>query len=73
MTDWSAYPVGTRVRCADPDEFYNDTARKLRNREGIVVKHQVFSGTPVVLFAKYRNRKEFRWIVPDPCHLEIVT
>lgn len=73
MNDWSAFPVGTRVRCADPDAFIADVARRLRNREGIVARHQAFYGAPIVEFAKAGNRKAYQWVPPSPRYVETVT
>jgi hypothetical protein len=63
---WTAFPVGTRVRCANPDDFYADTARKLRNRVGEIVKHQMFSGNPIVEFPAVGRRKPYTWVPSNP-------
>jgi hypothetical protein len=70
--DWSAYPVGTRVRCADPDGFLASVRNKLRDREGVVERHQMFSGAPIVKFPAAGRRREFKWVPPRPSDLEIV-
>ena len=67
------YPVGALVRCVDPDEFMADTARKLRNRVGMVEGHQMWSRFPIVKFAKAGNRKEFKWVPSPPQWIELAS
>ena len=72
MSDrWKMVPVGTRVRCANPDDFFVDTARKLRNREGVVVNHQCFSGSPIIEFPAIGRRKPFVWVASFPSWIEL--
>lgn len=63
---WDQFPVGTRVRCRDPDDYLSDVARKLRNREGVVRSLQPFSGTPIVDFPAVGRRKAFTWVPSNP-------
>lgn len=72
MNKWEAFPVGTRVRCADPDNFMSDMARKLRNRDGVVRSHQAFSGTPIIDFPAVGRRKPFTWVPPRPSDVELL-
>lgn len=64
----AALPVGTKVRAADPEGYIADTARRLRNRVGVVRRHRD-DGAPLVDFAKEGNRKAWTWV---PAHTDDV-
>ena len=72
MNQWADLPVGTRVRCTNPDDFRAELARKLRNRIGTVERHQYGSGRPIIEFAKEGNRKAHTWVPSYRQWVEIV-
>lgn len=71
MSKWDHMPVGTRVRCVDPNDFTADYRRKLTNRVGTVRSHDS-GGKPVIDFAKEGNRKPFTWVPSYPQWVEVV-
>lgn len=72
MANWSAFPVGTVVRCANPAAFKYDVVSKLRDRTGTVARHQAFSGAPIVEFPAVGRRKAYRWVPSNPAWIEVV-
>lgn len=69
---WDTFPVGTRVRCADPDGYIADKACKLRNREGVVRTVQPFSSTPIIDFPAVGRRKAYTWVPCRPQDVALV-
>lgn len=63
--------IGQEVRVKDPDGYIESKARKLRNRVGVVVRFQQWSGRPIIRFRKEGRRQEF---VCDfaACDLEVL-
>ncbi len=54
------------------DSFLVREQRKLRNREGVVTRFQQYSGKPIVVFPKVRNRPSYSWVVPNFTKLHVV-
>jgi len=69
---WERFPVGTHVRCTDPDGYIKSVANKLRDRCGVVRSHQAFSGAPIVDFPAVGRRKAHKWVPARPSDLTIV-
>jgi hypothetical protein len=59
---WKDFPVGTYVRCTEPEALYSDVARKLKDRVGIVTSVQMWSGKPIIAFPKIGRRREYTWV-----------
>jgi len=66
------FPVGSTVRATQPNDYQSHIAAKLRNRVGVVERHQYFSERPIVRFPAIGRRKEFLWVAPRASDLEIV-
>lgn len=69
---WQAFKLGDVVRCSDPDAFLVELARKLRNREGVIARFQMFSGAPIVDFPAIGRRKALQWVPPSREYLTFV-
>lgn len=63
-SNWEGIAKGARVKCSNPEDFKAEVARKLRDREGSVVRFQVFSGAPIIEFPQVGRRKAFTWVPP---------
>lgn len=66
----SAFPIGSMVRVKNPDDFKEEVARRLRNRVGVVERHQYNSGNAIVVFAEVGRRRMFTWVAPSDRYLE---
>ena len=64
--DWQELKVGDKVRATYPQDFVQEVERKLRNRVGVIVQFQMFSGTPIIEFPASGRRKAYKWVPPHP-------